>query len=294
MPFESFLPDKLNSKDLHQLIIGGVSPRPIALVSSISENDRTNLAPYSFFNAISSNPPVLVFSISHGPADRPDKDTLINLRSRPECVINIVDSNMAKQMSLCSVAYRHGTSEFKKAGLSELKSDLVSSSRVKESPVQFECTVRDILELGKHPGAANLVLCDVVKIHINKAVMNTEKPRIDPWSLKTIGRLGRSYYVSVEGDNIFEMYQAVKPDCLGFDGLPDSVRHSSVLTGSEIATLASCYTLPGKEDVLDFCNKENIVPGLTPEEYHLKAKQLLSDNKKQDALYCVMIPVTEE
>lgn len=294
MPFESFLPYKLNGKDLHQLIIGGVTPRPIALVSSISKNGIANLAPYSFFNAISSKPPILAFAISRGPESRPNKDTLINLESNPECVINIVDDKIARQMSLCSVAYQYEVSEFKKAGLTELCSDLITPPRVKESPVQFECTVKDILELGKRSESAHLVLCDVVKIHINKEVMTTDKPRIDPWSLRAVGRLGRSYYVSVEGDNIFEMYQPVSPDCIGFDGLPASVRHSPVLTGSELATLASCCLLPDKNAVLSFCKRENITNDLALEECHLLAKRFLSDNNKQDALICVMIPEAQE
>lgn len=165
MSYRSYVPSSLDKKDLHQLIIGAVSPRPIAFVSSINAKGQSNLAPYSFFNAISSNPPLLVFSISNIKArdNKLSKDTLTNLKEVPQCTINVVNHNIHRQMSLCSVAFPYGTSEFEKSGLKMLPSELVKAPRVADSPVQFECTVDNIIEFGKQEGAANLVVCSIKK-----------------------------------------------------------------------------------------------------------------------------------
>lgn len=290
MPFRSFLPDALNPKDLHQLIIGSVAPRPIALVSTVSAEGQDNLAPYSFFNAISSNPPLLMFSVSRSPEPRPQKDTLINLNSVRECVINIVDETMARQMSLCSVAFDHGVSEFEKSGLTGLESEMIRPKRVAESPVQFECTVKDILVYGKHTGAANVVLCEVKIIHVRPGVMMEDKLRIDPWRLESVGRLGRSYYVNVKGDVIFDMYQPVKPVCIGYDALPASARNSTVLSARDLAELASETQLPTEKEVRDFVNRFAISETHDTPALHRIARSLLEEQKKHQALLCVMIP----
>jgi len=287
MEFKSYVTEQLNRSDRHQLIIGAVSPRPIALVSTLSEDGKSNLAPYSFFNAISSTPPLLAFSVStieHG-----EKDTLRNIKQRRECVINIVDMKMARQMSLCSVNFEHGVSEFGKSGLTPLNATMVKAPRVQESPVQFECTVKDILVYGNDPGAANLIVCEVIKIHVRSDVMAREKLRILPGKLDAVGRLGRSYYCSVNDSSVFEMYQAVQPDCIGFDLLPLSAFVDDAFTKAELAELASCTRLPNNEELRKYTKE--IAYDILDNRNQLvaKVKSLLNAGNKMQALTCLLL-----
>ncbi len=288
MHYKSYTPDDLTSVDRHQLIIGAVSPRPIALVSTQDGNGIDNLAPYSFFNAISSSPPILIFSVSKPqPGQKECKDTLTNIRETKECVINIIDYKMARQMSLCSVGFDHSVSEFEKSGFKRLDSEFVKAKRVKGSPVQFECTVRDILVFGSNPGAANLVICDVVKIHVDESVHMKDKLRIDNRALESVGRMGRSYYAHIQKENVFEIYQPVQPVCIGFDALPKTVFETSLFNGWELAELASNTKMPSR-DQLDLLAKSlNEDSGSTKERLLIIAKSLLEKGDKEQALQYV-------
>ena len=292
MSYRSYVPSSLDKKDLHQLIIGAVSPRPIAFVSSINAKGQSNLAPYSFFNAISSNPPLLVFSISNIKArdNKLSKDTLTNLKEVPQCTINVVNHNIHRQMSLCSVAFPYGTSEFEKSGLKMLPSELVKAPRVADSPVQFECTVDNIIEFGKQEGAANLVVCSIKKIHIKTDTMMKDKVRIDTQKLDAVGRLGRSNYVSVKGKQVFSAYQPVYASCLGYDKLPLSIRESKTLFQNEIALIASCGKLPSMGSVKSYVDNYQVKLGQDLAFYHSIAAVLLRQNKKEEALIWCMIP----
>jgi flavin reductase (DIM6/NTAB) family NADH-FMN oxidoreductase RutF len=289
MSFININPLEIDNKDMHQFLIGAISPRPIALVSTLDENGVPNLAPYSFFNALSSKPAMLAFSSNLKTGENKEKDTLRNIKQTKNCVINIVNYEIVRQMTLCSIAYKHGISEFNKSGLTMLKSDLVESFRVKESPVQFECTVHDIIALGNEAGASNLIVCNILKMHVLKSILTDNLRRIDPNKLDAMGRLGRSNYVRVKGDNILEMYQSTIPNCIGFDGLPKSIQKSMFLSGHQIAELASVDTLPTKETV------DEIYQGLKAsdknlERCHLKAIDALNANAKVDALKFALIP----
>lgn len=290
MSYISYLPTGLNPTDRHQLIIGSVAPRPIALVSTIDEEGNTNLAPFSFYTAISSSPPILIFSVSKPAGAKNQKDTIENLKLIKDCVINVVDKDIARQMSLCSVDFDRGISEFKKAGFGIIKSDLIQSPRVKESPVQFECTVRDILVFGNTPGAANLVICDVLKIHIKKNKMMDNKIRIDDRKLNTVGRLGRSNYVDVNDSNVFEMYQNTKTPIIGFDLLPSSVLKSTTLLAKDLADLASNTALPNKQDFNKYTEANPELISLSKNEWHIRTKKLLTEGKKEEALLCALMP----
>ncbi len=289
MSFINFSPQEIDNKDMHQFLVGAVSPRPIALVSSVDGDGVPNLAPYSFFNALSSNPPMLAFSSNLKTGENKEKDTLQNIKQTKNCVVNVVNYEIVRQMTLCSVAYKHGVSEFKKSGLSPLRSDLVDSFRVKESPVQFECTVHSIIALGNEAGASNLIICNILKMHVLKSILTDNLRRIDPNKLDAMGRLGRSNYVRVKGNNIIEMYQSIKPNCIGFDGLPVSIQKSMFLSGHQIAEMASVETLPSKEMV------EEIYKGLKErdknlEGCHLMAIDALNTKDKVDALKFALIP----
>ncbi len=236
--------------DFYQFMIGSIGPRPIAFVSTMDKEGNANLAPYSFFNAISQNPPMVVFSAGRRVQDKTNKDTLENIEETMECVINVVNYNIVRQMTLTSVRYPKGVSEFEKAGLTPIASDLVRPFRVKESPTQMECKVERIIPLGTEGGAGHLMICTILRMHIDEQVLDAEGKRIDPQKMDLVGRLGKSYYTRAHGNAIFEIAQGEKPMIVGFDGLPESIRKSEVLTGNNIAQIAGLSELPTKEDIL--------------------------------------------
>ena len=233
MSFLSIDPLTTPQKDLHQFILGTVAPRPIAFVSTLDENGVPNLAPYSFFNAFSSNPPIVVFSSNRRGTDNTTKDTLHNVRETGECVINAVNYNIVRQMAVASVDFPSEVSEFEKTGLTPIPSDLVKAFRVKESPAQMECKVKDIITLGEKGGAGHLIICEVVRIHVAEEVL-TDRNRIDPDKMDLMGRMGRAYYVRCSGPAIHTIVQEFTPVTIGFDALPESIRNSPVLTGNDL------------------------------------------------------------
>jgi flavin reductase (DIM6/NTAB) family NADH-FMN oxidoreductase RutF len=217
------VPGEIPTKDLHQYIIGSVAPRPIAFVSTLDENGIQNLAPYSFFNAFSSNPPIVVFSSNRRVSDNTTKDTLHNVRVSKECVVNVVPYDIVRQMSLASVEFPREISEFVKVGLTPEPSETINAPRVLESPVNLECKVKDIIELGEHGGAGHLIICEVTMIAVSETVLNGD--RLDPHKLDLMGRLGRNYYVRASGPALMEIYQSVTEIPIGFDGLDPKIKN---------------------------------------------------------------------
>lgn len=273
-------PQNIATADLHQHMVAAIAPRPIAFVSTISGDGIANLAPYSFFNAFSSNPPIVVFSSNRKVRGNTTKDTLRNVEETGECVINIVNYNIVYQMSLTSVEYPSNISEFEKAGLTPIASDIVKAFRVKESPVQMECKVREIIKLGDQGGAGNLIICNVVRMHISEDILN-EKGKIDPFKADLVARLGRHYYCRANGDAIFELPQPVDKIGMGVNMLPASIRLSNVLTGNNLAQLASEISMPTEEECEEVKTDErviNILAGNSQDrDFHLHtyAKELL-------------------
>lgn len=241
-------PTQIATRDLHQFILGAVSPRPIAFASTISADGIPNLAPYSFFNAFSSNPPILIFSSNRRVANNTTKDTLKNVQDTGEVVINVVPHSIVRQMAMASIEWSSEVNEFEKTGLTPLASDLVKPFRIAESPVQMECRVEQILPLGEQGGAGNLIVCHIVRMHIAEEVLN-ENGRIDPHKIDLMGRMGRFWYVRASGQALEEIVQEVGAvDVIGFDKLPHGIRHSPVLTGNNIARLAALNALPSAEE----------------------------------------------
>jgi flavin reductase (DIM6/NTAB) family NADH-FMN oxidoreductase RutF len=236
-------PKEIATKDLHQFMLAAVAPRPIAFASTISTDGVPNLAPYSFFNAFSSNPPILIFSSNRRVANNTTKDTLKNVQDTGEVVINVVSHSIVRQMAITSVEYGATVDEFEKGGFTKLASDLVKPFRVAESPVQMECTVDQILPLGEDGGAGNLIVCRIVRMHIQESVLN-DKGRIDPHKIDLMGRMGRFYYARASGAAVEEIVQEVTSMAIGFDGLPAAIRHSEVITGNNLARLAALTALP--------------------------------------------------
>ncbi len=241
-------PVETNQKDLHQFILGTVAPRQIAFVSTLDKEGRQNLAPYSFFNAFSSNPPIVVFSSNRRGRDNTTKDTLENVRVSGECVINAVSYHMVRQMAVASVEFPSGVSEFYKTGLTPIPSDVVAPPRVSESYAAMECIVQDIITLGAGGGAGHLIICKVVRMHVAKKVPG-ERNRIDPHKMDLMGRMGRAYYVRCSGQAIHTIVQEFLPVTIGYDNLPDHIKNSPILTGNDLGKLAGLVSLPTSEEI---------------------------------------------
>jgi len=234
---KSFDPSSMHIKDLHGLLLGAVGPRPIALASTINEEGVSNLSPFSFFNVFSANPPMLIFSPARRGADNTTKHTYENVKKVPEVVVNIVNYDITYQMVLSSANYPEGVNEIEKAGFTALASDLIGPKRIAESPVQFECIVKQVIELSDGPASGNLVLAEVVKIHVQEHLLN-EKNKIDQYKIDLVGRMGGDVYVRANGDALFEVSRP-NDDNIGVDQLPKDIRLSKVLSGNDLAKLAN-------------------------------------------------------
>lgn len=264
-------PKKLSIPARHHYLLGGVGPRPIAFASTIDKDGRPNLAPFSFFNVFSSNPPIMVFSPARSGRTGKTKDTLDNVHEVNEVVINVVTYDMVHQMSLASSPYEKGINEFEKAGFTPVASETVKPFRVAESPVQFECKVLEIKELGKDGGAGNLIICEVVRIHIKEELLN-DKGQIDQTKIDLVSRMGGNWYCRANGNALFEIDKPITTQGIGVDCLPEKVRLSKDLSGNDLGRLGNMLELPEMEVIDIEINK------MDKSEITLsKAKELLKD-----------------
>ena len=242
--FRSYDAGALSLPRRHQLLLGAVSPRPIAFVSTVSADGVRNLAPFSWFNVFSNRPPIVGFSPALRPQDGSAKDTLRNVEAVPEAVVNIANYPMVQQMALTSAPFAPDVDEFAKSGLTPLPSEVVRPARVAESPVQLECKVLDIVRFGDWGGAGNLILAEVVRIHVHESVFeDEEKGTLDPWKLDPIGRLGKIWYTRAR-EGLFQLPNPPSAQILGWEGLPEWIRRSDVLTGNDLAQLAQVTERP--------------------------------------------------
>lgn len=283
-------PKEIQTRDLHQFILGSVAPRPIAFASTIDENGIPNLAPYSFFNAFSSNPPILVFSSNRKVEDNTTKDTLHNIQKNKEVVINVVNYNIVRQMAIASVEYASNIDEFAKTGLTAIPSETVTPPRIKESPVHMECKVNEIITLGDGGGAGHLIICEVTRMHVSKAVMD-DRNRIDPQKIDLVARMGKTYYARIKGDCIFELHQAVNQIPIGWDGLPQALKDSKVFSGHDLGVFASKLNFPTKEEIDQLITEDGqlghmVAINSSKESLQEYAKELISKGKEQEA-FCV-------
>ena len=230
---------------------GAVGPRPIAFASTMDEAGNPNLSPFSFFNIFSSNPPILVFSPARRGRDNTTKHTLENVLKVKEVVINVVNFDIVQQMSLSSTEYAQGVNEFEKAGFTALKSEVVRPFRVKESPVQFECKVNEVVALGDQGGAGNLVICEILKMHITESVLN-EAGLIDPHKIDLVARMGGDWYCRANGDALFEVPKPLTTIGIGVDQIPADIRKSEVLTGNDLGMLGNVESIPDETDVNEY------------------------------------------
>ncbi len=249
----SFEPKDLSVGRLHGYLLGAVTPRPIAFASTIDKDGNINLSPFSFFNVFSANPPILIFSPARRGRDNTTKHTYENVLEVKEVVINIVNYAMVQQMSLSSTEYPKSTNEFLKAGLTQLPSEKVKPPRVAESPVQFECKVNKVIELGKDGGAGNLVICEVVKLHIDPTILD-ENQVIDQHKIDTVARMGGNWY-SRSNMGMFEVPKPLTTLGIGVDKIPIEIRSSPVLTGNDLGMLGNIEQIPSAEEIKRFVSK---------------------------------------
>lgn len=245
-------PNEISTAKLHGYLLNAVAPRPIAFASTIDDKGCPNLSPFSFFNVFSANPPILIFSPARRVRDNTTKHTLENVLQTKEVVINVVNYAIVQQMSLSSTEYPKTENEFIKSGLTMLASEEVKPFRVKESPVQFECKVNDVVALGDQGGAGNLIICEVLKMHISHAVLD-ENNSIDQYKLDLVSRAGGSFYSRAKS-GFFEIPKPLANLGIGVDALPEDVRNSEILSGNDLGMLANVEALPDPEAVKEFVN----------------------------------------
>ena len=289
--YQTINPAEVSTTVFHQYLLGAVAPRPVAFASTIDGEGRVNLSPFSFFNAMGSNPPLLVFSPNRSVRDNVNKHTLENMKEVNEVVINMVNYAMAEQMSLASCAYPKGVNEFTKAGFTPLPSTLVRPPRVAESPAAFECRVEQIIETGNEGGAANLVICRILLAHFSTQVLDTAG-KIDTTQIDLIARMGGDWYCRANGEALFEIPKPNTQLGIGFDQMPLSVRNSPVLTGNNLGRLGNVQKLPTSESIEAFSQLPEIKEmhrryRNDPEgfQYHLHqlAQQYLEAGKVEEA-----------
>ena len=244
-------PKELSIPELHGYLVGAIGPRPVAFASTIDAEGRPNLSPFSFFNVFGANPPLLIFSPARRGRDNTTKHSYHNVKAVPEVVINVVTYAMVQQTSLASTEYAEGVNEFVKAGLTPIPSDVVRPFRVKESPVQFECRVQQVIETGMGGGAGNLVLCEVVRIHVDEDLLD-ERGKIDQRRIDLVGRMGGNFYCRAHGDALFELAQPSTQIGVGVDALPPEARNSRILTGNDLGQLGTLLQVPDETLVNEY------------------------------------------
>ena len=259
----------LNNLDLQTLLQTAIAPRPIALASTIDKNGNINLSPFSFFNIFSSNPPVVIFSPARRVRDNTTKHTLENLLEVPEVVIGNVNFDMVQQVSLSSTEYDDGVNEFVKTGLTMKPADLVKPPLIVESPVNMECKVLEIKALGKEGGAGNLIICEVLKVHVREEYLD-ENEKLDQKKLNLVSRLGGNWYGKTSAETLFEVPKPLVKKGIGYDQLPDEIKKSSFFTGNDLGMLANVEELPSGNFSSDL-------------EIHKKAQKLLLESKISEA-----------
>jgi flavin reductase (DIM6/NTAB) family NADH-FMN oxidoreductase RutF len=289
------IPGQIKTSELHTYLLGAIAPRPICFASTIDAEGNANLSPFSFFNIFGSNPTTLIFSPSRKVRDNTVKHTLENVYETKEVVINVVNYAMVQQVSLSSCEYPKDTDEFIKAGFTKLPSEKVKPFRVAESPVQMECIVRDIIETGTEGGAGNLVICEILVMHINDEVLDAATHKIDPHKIDLVARMGGDYYCRASGNAIFEVEKPNTQLGIGVDALPEAIRNSKVLTGNNLGQLGNVHEMPFVDATFNDDKLKNIIqyysvnPDEMEKELHRYAKELLDASKVKEAWQVLLV-----
>ena len=278
-------PKDVSSAKLQGYLQSAVGPRPIAFASTIDKNGVPNLSPFSFFNIFSANPPILIFSPARRVRDNTIKHTLINAEATREVVINVVNFDIVQQTSLSSSEYPDGVNEFVKAGFTAIPSETVKPYRVAQSPVQFECKVNEIISLGTQGGAGNLVICEILKMHISESVLD-ENGNIDPFKIDLVSRMGGNWY-SRANQGLFEVAKPITTLGIGVDQIPNFVKESAIFDGNDLGKLGNIEALPTTEEINIFVKQNFAVKGVLSADDQLKqfkkAKEYLDQNDVDSA-----------
>ena len=276
----SFEPKEVTPQELQGYLQTAVAPRPIAFASTLDSEGNPNLSPFSFFNVFSSNPPIVVFSPARRVRNNTVKHTLLNVQDNGEVVINIVNFAMVQQVSLASTEYADGVNEFEKAGFTMIPSDIIKPFRVAEAPVQMECKVQQIIALGDEGGAGNLVICEVVKMHVSKEVLGSDG-KIDQHKIDLVSRLGGNWY-SRANAGLFEVEKPLTTLGIGVDNIPMEIRNSEILDGNDLGKLGNIEVLPTQEEINIFVTQSFKVKGVLSADditaKHQQAKDYLNNN----------------
>ena len=289
-------PNNIPSHYLHRILLSAIAPRPIAFASTIDRLGKPNLSPFSCFNVFGVNPSTLIFSPSRSGRENELKDTYLNVKEIPEVVINVATFSMVEQMNLASTEFPRGVNEFYKSGFTPIPSKKIKPFRVKESPVQIECKVRQVIETGTGAGSANLLICEVLLIHINDKVLD-KTGMIDSRKLDLVGRMGADYYVRASGRALFTLEKPASKNAIGVDSLPENIRMSTVLTGNDMGRLGSLQAVPTAHEIEKFVaspvfrtitakysgNMEKIT-----EEAHKQAHAMISNNETKEAILLLL------
>jgi len=265
-----------------------VAPRPICFASTIDKQGNINLSPFSFFNLFSTTPPIVIFSPGRRIRNKTTKHSWENVHEVPEVAINIVDFEMVQQVSLSSCEYAKEVNEFVKAGFTEQPSTLIRPPMVKESKVKMECKVIELKPLGQEGGAGNLVICEVLRMHVDESILDENK-NIDQKKLHHVARLGGDWYCKVDKSNLFIVEKPNTSLGIGIDSLPRSIRNSRILTGNNLGQLANVHEYPTVDPSFDDPFLKQIIqyysvnPDEMENELHLFAKKLLDEGKVYEA-----------
>ena len=287
-------PKKIPVPELFTTMLGAIGPRPIAFASTIDKDGRPNLAPFSFFNFFGANPPILVFSPSRRGRENTTKHTYDNIKAWPEVVINVVNYKMVQQVSLASSDFPEGINEFEKVGFTMEASENVKPFRVKESPVQFECKVLQVIETGDQGSAGNLVICEIVKMHINEAVLDPEG-KIDQNKIDLVARMGGDYYCRASGNALFTVEKPLVGVGIGVDALPEHVRLSKILTGNDLGQLGNLKSFPSEKEVEEIKLQQEVKEILEERandlerNLHILAQMRISDERVGEALAILLV-----
>jgi len=280
-------PTQISTAKLHGYLLSAIAPRPIAFASTIDTDGNPNLSPFSFFNVFSANPPILIFSPARRVRDNTTKHTLENVHEVKEVVINVVNHAIVQQMSLSSTEYVKGVNEFEKAGFTMLPSDTIKPFRVAESPVQFECKVNEIISLGNQGGAGNLIICEVLKLHISEDVLDENKTIVQE-KLDLVARAGGSYYSRAK-NGFFEIPKPLATLGIGIDQISEEIKNSKTLTGNNLGMLGNVEAMPNQQDVNNFAKDNQKFVGLETLEKHKFAQQFLEKNDVMSAWKVLLI-----
>ena len=274
----------------HHYLLSAVGPRPICFASTLDKKGNPNLAPFSFFNVFSSNPPIAVFSPSRSGRTGKHKDTFNNIEEINEVVINLVDFKMVEQMSLASSPYEPNVNEFIKSGFTPIKSELIKPFRVKEAPIQMECKVIEVKKLGDNNGAGNLVICKILKMHISEDILDNNQ-MIDQEKIDLVARMGGDWYCRTDKRSMFKITKPITSKGIGFDQIPDEILNSKILSGNDLGKLGGIEILPDETEVNDFKLVELSELFISLEDdanaleiaLHKKAQEFLAKNELEAA-----------